>query len=132
MKSKVTDSGRSRADLSSSVPPPCPPAPAPVSSSIKPTNAPQLQVDKMPVFNFTSTPAPTAKPKNTQKTIVEEQKPVSPTPSPIPPEVLERNNNNKSPLKRQINETESISTDGDSPKKTEKRHVSAIGFHSTT
>jgi len=42
---------------------------------------------------------------------------VSPTPSPIPPEVLERNNNNKSPLKRQINETESTSTDGDSPKK---------------
>merc|ERR1719394_1213291 len=41
---------------------------------------------------------------------------VSPPSSPIPPEVLERNNNNKSPLKRQINEMESAG-DSESSKK---------------
>merc|ERR1719270_2872027 len=52
MKSKVTESGRSRPDLSSVPPPP------PIASIPKTNPMPTLQVDKMPVFNFTSTPAP--------------------------------------------------------------------------
>jgi len=92
MKSKVTDSGRSRPDLTA----PISEVPDPLSLS----TVPQLQVNKLPVFNFTSTPAP-IKTKDSSK--IDVKKPDPPV-SPIPPEVLERNNNDKSPLKRGLND----------------------------
>jgi len=92
MKSKVTDSGRSRPapDLTA----PIPVVPDPLST------VPPLQVNKLPAFNFTSTPAP-IKTKDSSKIDVKKS---DPPVSPIPPEVLERNNNDKSPLKRGIND----------------------------
>merc|ERR1719282_2155562 len=139
MKSKVT-----RPDLSS-VPPP----PPPISSIPKTNPMATLQVDKMPVFNFTSTPAPVkpipntpsslrsevkpipSTPRSLRSEVEEEKKTVSPPSSPIPPEVLERNNNNKSPLKRQINEMESTG-ESDSSKKTKKCAHTTPTFTSTT
>ena len=66
----------------------------------------------MPVFNFTPAPAPSAPRLDNPPAGADK----SPPRSPIPQDVLERNNNNKSPLKRQLNETEDKS-ESDSPKK---------------
>ena len=119
MKSKVADSGRSKVDLtaSSSLAPALAPAPeSSVSLASASLPAAQLQVEKLPVFNFTPAASPLAAPfpplkQNTEKPSAE-VKPSSPlahsvaSVSPIPPEVLERNNNDKSPNKRLINEAE--------------------------
>jgi len=96
MKSKVTESGRSRPapDLTA----PIPDVPDPLST------VPPLQVNKLPAFNFTSTPAP-IKTKDSSKIDI---KKADPPVSPIPPEVLERNNNDKSPLKRGINDDSTV------------------------
>lgn len=106
LKSKVTRThGGTRADLESSAP--CPPAlPPPTLSST------QLKVDSLPVFNFCNAIKPQAAVISSKSDITTAKK-ISPLPSPIPEEVLERNNNSKSPLKRQCE------TDGerDSPKK---------------
>lgn len=114
MKSKVADSGRSKVDLT---------APVAVSSFSLPCEAPQLEVAKLPVFNFSSlvpaatasAPAPAMAPAPL-KEIVEKPSNIevvssfpahsTPSVSPIPPEVLERNNNDKSPNKRLINEAD--------------------------
>lgn len=101
MKTKLSDSGRSRVEPQPAPAPPCPPV-----------SAPQLKVDAMPVFNFTPAPAPS--PPRLDNPPAGADK--SPPRSPIPQDVLERNNNNKSPLKRQLNETEDKS-ESDSPKK---------------
>lgn len=107
IKSKVTRThGGTRADLESSAP--CPPAlPSPTLSST------QLKVDSLPVFNFCNAIKPQAAVISSSKSDITTAKKISPLPSPIPGEVLERNNNSKSPLKRQCE------TDGerDSPKK---------------
>jgi len=69
-------------------------------------------VEKLPVFNFSPvTPLTTLPPPTRQspEKLPTEVKPVPlapPTVSPIPPEVLERNNNDKSPNKRLINEAD--------------------------
>ena len=71
----------------------------------------QLQVEKLPVFNFTPAAASVPLKQNPEKPKAE-VKPSSPpahslaSVSPIPPEVLERNNNDKSPNKRLINEAD--------------------------
>jgi len=108
MKSKVVDTGRTSSsqsvDLNSM---------SELSSLPAVSALPSLQVDKMPVFNFTSTPAPTKHINLTQEK-ASENKAKSPPVSPIPQEVIERNNNNKSPLKRTLDESPLVN---ESPKK---------------
>ena len=110
MKSKVADSGRSKVDLTASSS--LAPAPALESSpSLMSLPGAQLQVEKLPVFNFTPA-APSLPLKQNPEKPKAEVKPSSPpahsvaSVSPIPPEVLERNNNDKSPNKRLINEAD--------------------------
>jgi len=110
IKSKVADSGRSKVDLAAEV--------NPASSFSLTSNPPQLEVEKLPVFNFTpvaplATIPPTVLParQSQEKLPNTEVKPstlapTSPAVSPIPPEVLERNNNDKSPNKRLNNEAD--------------------------
>ena len=111
IKSKVADSGRSKVDL--------PTEASPASSFSFTSNPPQLEIDKLPDFNFSSVipvapstgPAPIK--QSSEKPSDIEIKAPSPPParstpsiSPIPPEVLERNNNDKSPNKRLSNEAD--------------------------
>lgn len=109
MKSKVVDTGRQATSHGLDLNPMSEFSALPAVPTL-----PSLQVDKMPVFNFTSTPAPT-KHINLIQEKPSETKSKSPPPSPIPPEVLERNNNNKSPLKRTLND--SLPLESESPKK---------------
>jgi len=97
VKTKVSESVRHKTDMTSSEAPPSPPC--------FPSGLPQLKVDQMPVFNLTSTPAP--KPPITTSNGF-----CSTTPTPILPELIEKNNN-KSPQKRQLEESKKC----DSPKK---------------
>eukprot|EP00092_Neocalanus_flemingeri_P028743 GFUD01031207.1.p1 GENE.GFUD01031207.1~~GFUD01031207.1.p1 ORF type:complete len:618 (-),score=129.07 GFUD01031207.1:1525-3378(-) len=97
VKTKVTDSARQKVDLSSTEPPPSPPH--------FPAGLPQLKVDKMPVFNLTSTPAPSkaapvaSKPSTTTSNGVSSHQPQ------LGPETIEKNNN-KSHQKRLLEETD--------------------------
>ena len=90
----------------------------PFPQQVKISAGAQLKVDKLPVFNFTPAtvvePVPPKVNHDTEKSNITMA--VKPQLSPIPPEVLERNNNNKSPVKRQMNDNEN-SASSESPKK---------------
>jgi len=91
VKTKVTEATRYKVDMSSTEPPPSPPSAL--------TGLPQLQVETMPVLNFSSTPVLPDKPPTTSNGLS-----AIPVPSRVP-EIIEKNNN-KSPLKRVIEENE--------------------------
>jgi len=110
VKTKVTDSARQKADLSSTEPPPSPPNFL--------SGLPQLKVDTMPVLNLTSTPAAPKPPPTTTNGVT-----VQP---PKDPELIERNNN-KSPQKRMCEEKGKSETN--SPKK--QKSGGLAGFCST-
>ena len=111
MKTKVTEPVRSSNSLGDQGSDPFP-------QQEKMSAGAQLKVDKLPVFNFASSTTPAAVPPKVNKDneMSNINKAVKPQLSPIPPEVLERNNNNKSPVKRQINDNEN-SASSESPKK---------------
>lgn len=113
VKAKVTESARQKVDLSSTEPPPSPPNFL--------SGLPQLKVDKMPVLNLTSTPAP-PKPAPTTTNGVTVQPPRD-------PEIIEKNNN-KSPQKRMCEEKGNSETN--SPKKQKSAGLGGLaGFSST-
>jgi len=107
VKSKVTESARQRVDLSSAEPPPSPPS--------KLAGLPQLQLDQLPVLNFSPAAQQQPPPPATSNGV---------SAPPHSNQDISERNNNKSPLKRVIEEKEKC----DSPKKQKSGGVGGFGF----